>query len=248
MGGETIIAPSGGRSAEMNTKRKRENLALIYQEVMTAITRLRANRQNVDDAQVFRTHLRTALSAAEQDAVGAGYGPDDVRLATFAVVAFLDESALNSGHAAFADWPRLPLQEEMFGHHMAGEIFFQNIEKLLSRADTNVVADVLELYQLALLLGYKGRYSLAGVELLRPIMDSVGEKIRRIRGNVKELAPGWAAPKDAVNVTAPDTWVKNLMFIAAGSVLLALILFGAYKLLLGNGVSNLKAITTEVRR
>lgn len=229
-------------------KRRRENLALIYQEVMTAITRLRANRQNVDDAQTFRTHLRSALAAAEQDALGAGYVPEDVRLATFAVVAFLDESALNSGNAVFADWPRLPLQEEMFGHHMAGEIFFQNIEKLLSRSDANSTADVLELYQLGLLLGYKGRYSLAGVELLRPIMDSVAEKIRRIRGASRELAPGWAAPKDAVNVSAPDNWVKRLIFIAAGCVVLALVLFVGYKLILGTGVSSLKGITTETRR
>jgi len=249
MGGETIVASAGMRpGGEAGGKRRRENLALLYQEVMTAITRLRANRQNVDDAQVFRTHLRSALAAAETDAMGAGYGPEDVRLATFAVVAFLDESALNSGNAVFADWPRLPLQEEMFGHHMAGEIFFQNVEKLMARADTHATADVLELYQLALLLGYKGRYSLAGVELLRPIMDSTGEKIRRIRGQSRELAPGWAAPKDSVNVTTPDTWVKKLLMITIGTAVLALLLFGAYKLMLSSGISNLKAITTEVRR
>ncbi len=249
MGGETIVATAAMRpGGEIGAKRKRENLALIYQEVLTAITRLRANRQNVDDAQVFRTHLRSALAAAEQDAMGAGYGPEDVRLATFAVVAFLDESALNSGNPVFADWPRLPLQEEMFGHHMAGEIFFQNIEKLLARPDTHVTADVLELYQLGLLLGYKGRYSLAGVELLRPIIESVAEKIRRIRGMSKELSPGWAAPKDTVNVTAPDTWVKKLMVITVASVVLALVLFGVYKLMLSSGVSDLKGITTEVRR
>ncbi|MBI3404760.1 MAG: DotU family type IV/VI secretion system protein, partial [Acidobacteria bacterium] len=229
--GETIVATASMRSGDTG-KRKRENLGLIYQEVMTAITRLRANRQNVDDAQVFRTHLRSALSAAEQDALGAGYAPEDVRLSTFAVVAFLDESALNSGNAVFAEWPRLPLQEEMFGHHMAGEIFFQNIEKLLSRTDVNSTADVLELYQLCLLLGYKGRYSLAGVELLRPIMDGVAEKIRRIRGASKELSPGWAAPKDAVIVSAPDTWVKRLIFITIGCVVLAGVLFLAYKLVL----------------
>jgi type VI secretion system protein ImpK len=245
--GETMIAPAAMRPMDSG-KRRRENLALIYQEVMTAITRMRANRQNVDDAQVFRTHLRSALSAAEQDALGAGYAPEDVRLSTFAVVAFLDESALNSGNAAFADWPRLPLQEEMFGHHMAGEIFFQNIEKLLARNDVSSTADVLELYQLCLLLGYKGRYSLAGVELLRPIISSCEEKIRRIRGALRELSPGWAAPKDPVSVSAPDHWVKRWIFIAIGCVALALVLFVSYKLLLSSGVSSLREITTEVRR
>ncbi|MGH9790524.1 MAG: DotU family type IV/VI secretion system protein [Candidatus Acidiferrales bacterium] len=238
----TIIAPSPLRS-EDGGKRRRENLALVYQEVMTAITRLRANRQQVEDAQFFRTHLRQALGSAESDAVSKGYSPDDVRLATFAMVAFLDESVLNSSNPAFADWPRLPLQEEMFGHHMAGEIFFQNIEKLLARSDSNNVADVLEVYLLCLLLGYQGRYSLAGLELLRPIMDSVGEKIRRIRGVPRDFSPSWAPLKDVVNVSAKDAWVGRLLLIAVGCVVLAAILFAGYKLLLSGGVSALRAIS-----
>ena len=46
------------------------------------------------------------------------------------MVAFLDESILNLRNPVFADWPRKPLQEELFGHHMAGEIFFQNLQPL----------------------------------------------------------------------------------------------------------------------
>ena len=49
----------------------------------------------------------------------------------------------------FADWPRQPLQEERYGHHIAGEIFFQNLQKLLTRTDSQELADLLEMYQLA---------------------------------------------------------------------------------------------------
>ena len=49
------------------------------------------------------------------------------------MVAFLDESILNSQNPLFADWPRKPLQEELFGTHIAGEVFFQNLQKLLGR-------------------------------------------------------------------------------------------------------------------
>ena len=35
-----------------------ENLALHFQEVLTAIVRLRANRQAVSDAESFRHHIR----------------------------------------------------------------------------------------------------------------------------------------------------------------------------------------------
>ena len=243
----TIIAPSAMRMEEGPGKRRRENLALVYQEVMTAITRLRSNRQQVEDAQFFRTHMRNALGSAESDAVSKGYSPDDVRLATFAMVAFLDESVLNSSNPAFAEWPRLPLQEEMFGHHMAGEIFFQNAEKLLSRPDAHNTADVLEIYLLCLLLGYQGRYSLAGLELLRPIMDTVGEKIRRIRGVPSEFSPSWAPPKETVNVSAKDVWVGRLLMIAVTTAVAVLLLFVGYKLLLGSGVSSLRLITTFLR-
>src|ERR1035441_1866257 len=88
----------------------RANLALIYQEILTAITRFRSNRQAVADAGSFRNQIKAAIGAAESEATRKGYAPDDVRLATFAVVAFLDESILNSNNPIFADWPRMPLQ------------------------------------------------------------------------------------------------------------------------------------------
>src|ERR1700685_3719458 len=67
------------------------NLALIYQEILTAITRFRSNRQSVADAGSFRNQIKAAIGAAEAEATRKGYAADDVRLATFAVVAFLDE-------------------------------------------------------------------------------------------------------------------------------------------------------------
>ena len=38
--------------------RRPENLALIFQEALTAIERMRANRQGVSDANAFRHHMR----------------------------------------------------------------------------------------------------------------------------------------------------------------------------------------------
>ena len=104
--------------------RRPENLALIFQDVLTAIERLRANRQGVTDANAFRHHTREALKTAASQALAAGYTADDTRHATFAAVAFLDESVLNSQNPIFADWLRKPLQEELFGTHIAGEEFF----------------------------------------------------------------------------------------------------------------------------
>src|SRR5438445_9500773 len=141
--------------------RRAENLALVLQEVLTAIVRLRSNRQAVSDANSFRAHMREALKSADNEGRRYGYSGEDIQLAVFAVVAFLDESILNSRNPMFADWPRKPLQEELFGVHVAGEIFFRNLERLLKDSDSPSLADLLEVYLLCLLLGFAGRYSIS---------------------------------------------------------------------------------------
>src|SRR5208337_1472040 len=226
----------------------RENLALIYQEVLTAITRFRSNRQNATDAGVFRNQMKAAIRAGESAAMANRYPVEDTRLATFAVVAFLDESILNSNNPVFADWPRMPLQEELFGGHTAGEIFFQCIDRLLARADSPHLADVLEVFALCLLLGYRGRYSLSGQEGVRTVLEAMADKIQRIRGGVRPLSPNWSPPQDAVRLRAYDPWVRRLAFGAVGFLLLALLLFVGFKFTLMSGASGLHSaasITTQ---
>ena len=220
----------------------RENLALIYQEILTAVTRLRSNRQSVADATSFRNQIKGAISAAEAEAARRGYTAEDARLATFAVVAFLDESILNSQNPIFADWPRMPLQEELFGVHVAGEMYFQCINKLMAKADAPAVADLLEIFALCLALGYRGRFSLSGQEGVRGILNSILEKMQRIRGGPRPLAPNWAPPKDALVRKSYDPWARRLAFGAIACVGLSLILFVLFKVILVTGVSGLHAI------
>src|SRR5208283_571476 len=160
----------------------RANLALIYQEILTAITRFRSNRQAVTDAASFRNQIKGAISVAEAEANRRGYAGEDVRLATFAVVALLDESILNSNNPIFSDWPRMPLQEELFGVHTAGEMFFQCVDRLMAKSDSPQAVDVLEVYDLCMLLGYRGRYSMSGPESVRAVASTVAEKLQHLRG------------------------------------------------------------------
>jgi type VI secretion system protein ImpK len=215
--------------------RRPENLALIFQEVLTAIERLRGNRQGVTDAEAFRHHTREALKTAANAGLAAGYGADDVRLATFACVAFLDESILNSQNPIFADWLRKPLQEELFNVHIAGETFFQNLQQLLGRQDSIDLGDVLEVHYLCLLLGFCGRYSVGNRGELGQIMQMTGEKIRRIRGPFGLLSANWAPPPEVAR-TGVDPWVRKLTIIAGVCAGLMLLLFIVYKIVLGNGV------------
>ena len=92
------------------------------------------------------SRAREALRIAASQALAAGYTADDVKFATFALVAFLDESVLASQNPVFADWPRKPLQEELFGTHIAGETFFAHLHQLLTAQDSPDLADLLEVH------------------------------------------------------------------------------------------------------
>jgi type VI secretion system protein ImpK len=224
-----------------------ENLALVFQEILTAIVRVRSDRQALTDVGSFRTHMREAVRKADQDGRERGYSDDIMRIARFSVVAFLDESILNSRNALFADWSRKPLQEELFGVHIAGEIFFQNLDRLLAQSDSEMLADVLEVYQLCLLLGFGGRYSAGGRGELRAIRESVAAKIRRIRGYAPDLSPAWAVPAGGAPSPKGDPWVRKLLYGALACFVLALVLFTGFKLALGSGVSDLSALAARGR-
>ena len=221
------------------------NLALSFQEVFTAIVRLRYNRQAVSNADSFRAQVKQALKAAEQEARTRGYTPEDTRRVIFAVVAFLDESVLGSRNPVFGDWPRLPLQTELFGHQNAGEIVFDDIQKLLSRNESHELADVLEVYYLCLVLGFKGRYAAAGGGDLHSIRTAIRDKMRRVRTAGSALSPRGMLPSDAVRVLQSDPWLRKLAISAIAMISLAIILFVVFKALLISGTSELGGLLSS---
>lgn len=231
-------------TVEDEQMRQPDRLPLIYQEVLTAVVRLRANRQRVGEIDVFRSQVRNALKAAEQEGLRQGYLLEDVRVATFAIVAFLDESILNAQNPLFADWPRKPLQEELYGVHVAGEIFFRNVDRLLTRQDSERLADLLEIHQLCLLLGFRGRFSAtSGTAEIRSILGQIEEKIRRIRTGPQPLD---RTPLEAAVVTK-DKWLPLLKWAAIGSVIFTLLLFVIFKFLLSSSASQLHSATAGIR-
>jgi type VI secretion system protein ImpK len=132
------------------------------------------------------------------------------------------------------------LQAELFGNQLAGEIFFQELQKTLSRNDSQETADLLEVYYLCLLLGFKGRYAAGGD--LRAITAAIQEKIQRVRGPAGPLSPRGAIPADAVRLAQSDRWSSVLGKVAIITVGLAVVLFVVFKVLLMSGASSLSAL------
>jgi type VI secretion system protein ImpK len=203
------------------------SLASTFQEVLTAIVRVRFRLQNVQDAQGFRAQIRQSLQGTMQQARTLGYSSESVQMAVFAAVAFLDESILNLQDPVFADWARRPLQEELFGGHLAGETFFRNLRAYLAQQDSTEVADVLELHCLCLLTGYRGRYALG---------DS-GELYSMLR---LRPAPAVAARGGF------DRWSRRLLWTTCILAALAAVAFSGYAIDLASGASLLQSSSLSI--
>jgi type VI secretion system protein ImpK len=222
---------------------RRGELALALQEPLTVAVRLRAGRQVAADSASFRAQVKHLLGSADQRARGAGYDGETVKLAVYAYIALLDESVLTSSHPMFAEWSRQPLQEEVFGEHMAGENFFRNVQDLLGRQDSDALADLLEVYQLCLLLGFHGRYGQTDQSGVGTVISQIDAKIRRIRGAPPaDLAPDWSLPTDEDVVLGRDPWARRLSLAAAGAAGLAVLLYLLYRMLLGSGIAGLQSL------
>jgi type VI secretion system protein ImpK len=239
MGGLVISQPAGAAPG-----RRADNLAMLFQEALTVVVRLRSNRQAVGDPHSFRSQMNLALQTAGQEAARRSYSAEDVRVATFAIVAFLDESILNSHNPAFNDWVRKPLQQELFGVDVAGEIYFRNVDHLLGRGDSQELADVLEIYQLCLLLGFRGRYSVGSNADLRNVANIITERVHRIRG--ASLPPAWMPPAEALGPSS-DPWIRRFLWSAAACWAVALVLFLIFKLSLDSASSDLQSVISAGR-
>ena len=230
------------------------SLASCYENSITTILRLAAMAQSVPNSQGFRTSIRAALKGAMEQAKSFGYTNEINQLAFFAVVALLDESVLKLQSPAFADWAQRPLQEEMFGHNRAGEVFFEHLRTLLSRQDSHEIADCLEVYCLCMLLGFRGQYALSsGVNdyfsgqqsgaprtsgEIQTLVHQAREKMNRIRGPIGFL-PASASSPDVKKASTIDKWSRGLGIAAICLFILVLLAWGGFWIMLSSGASQL---------
>ena len=106
---------------------------------------------------------------------------------------------------------------------------------------------MLEVYQLCLLLGFKGRYSVTHGSELQVIAGHVGQKIERARGRPGELSPRWRPSTLPVGAQR-DRLVPRLAVGAGVAAALAGLLFLFFALSLGSGASDLRTAAAQLIR
>jgi len=122
--------------------------------------------------------------------------PELIETITFALVAFIDETVLSPSNdfPLRKEWEQLPLQLEYFKEHLAGVKFFERLDLLLAQPETEN-ADLVEVYYLCLLLGFKGKYNFYLLEeQLKGVIANVADYLRRAnRLKPNALSAHWFA-------------------------------------------------------
>ena len=226
----------------------RGHLALAFQEPLTVAARIRRNEFHAPDTGELRRHLKQLLGQADASSRQVGYPPEYAKLATYAVVALLDESILNAPGPARGEWVGFPLQQELFGENVAGENFYLQLRDLLGRPESQDLGDILEVFLLCMFLGFRGRYAASDGAEVQGLITATTQKIHRLRGEGGPLTPQARLPAREVAPERVDPWVPPLLrstLVAAG---VAFLLFVGFRLLLASGSSAVRDLVEQTIR
>lgn len=185
-------------------------------------------------AETLRTKIDDQFRQMEARARQAGIPMEDVQLAKYALVAFLDETILTSAWPAKEAWSGNPLQLAYFNDFAAGEEFYVKLEAVRAGAGLRK-AEILEVFCACLALGFRGKYvDLQGMETKKVLMDTLAREIKAARPAVDGLSPAWQPPEAAgALVHALPAWLVPAL---GGVVVLLLFILMAF--LLGGKASD----------
>lgn len=154
------------------------SLAELSSDCLMLIQQLRLAK-NVEDPRRLRSKTMEILTRFEHEAKDAGFDAETYKNAEFALVAFLDEAVTGPSFSDKDLWVANPLQSELFGLNYAGEDFFRRLDELRRRPQEHI--QVLEVYYLCLVLGFKGKYHLDNPEGLRQLIEDTKADILRAK-------------------------------------------------------------------
>jgi len=100
-----------------------------------------------------------------------------IEKASFALVAFIDETIINSNWSQKEIWQSFPLQLELFNRYDAGDEYYVYLDSFRKHPQNH--ADLLEIYYQCMALGFKGKYQFQKREQLRDLIGDIYLDLRR---------------------------------------------------------------------
>lgn len=155
-----------------------KDLQGLCTDLFLIVIRMR-EAEDLGDPASLRKLITYFLDLFEKNCKAIGISPDSIVDAKYALVALIDETVLSVPGVCRDYWFTRPLQLDLFGDNIAGEEFFNKLQKM--QLETDRKKDVLEIYYICLSLGFEGKYKIFNAEERVTIMDELGRKIRRTR-------------------------------------------------------------------
>lgn len=162
-----------------------------YAEAFQLLHMLRAGPVPMDRERLAN-EVRMLIGDVRKRALAAGIEVTSADDAGYAICAAIDEAVLASVCDFRKSWESAPLQLALYGDQLAGEHFFDRLERLRERGRSQLPA--IEVFHMCLTLGFRGRYHLDDEDKLRYLMARVADEISQARQGSTGLAPNWARP------------------------------------------------------
>jgi type VI secretion system protein ImpK len=161
------------RDQKMNGQTR---LADIAADSLMLILQLKSS-QDFGEATLLGDRILEMLNDLEQRAKKENFDSEDIQQVKFALVAFIDETIITSNWSEKQNWMANPLQLRLYNRFDLGEEIFKKLEELRRRSRSN--SQVLEVYYLCLVLGFKGQYAIVEQDKLRMIINEVYQDLQR---------------------------------------------------------------------
>ena len=190
---------------------KSPTLAELASDIILLVLSFR-ERSDAIEFDALSRGVQAMLEEFDRKAKALKIDPENIVMSKYALVAFVDETILRSQWAAKEQWADNPLQLQYFETYLAGEGFFENLEKLRARGEA--AEEVIEIYYICLILGFEGKYGIEGPERLEALAKVIHDELKRFRSKIVD------GPMPAV--TALPRW---LIYTCAAVIVLCIALY-----------------------
>lgn len=202
------------------------DLVTLASPMFELVMRIRA--EHVQPSMELQATIDRMVMRLEQRGRGLRYGEKQLEAAKFALASYIDEMVLMADFPFHDEWEKYPLQLKYFGEHLAGVRFFERLNDLLK--DVERQGDLVELYYMCLLLGYKGRFRDYFEDELADVVRQVEEALRQVnRLRTVGQSPHWLLD-DQPEPREEVKWPKWLLGLGIGSLGLGILAFVVFKL------------------
>ncbi len=173
------------------------------------------------DHEGLRRRFTDLINDFQTAAARSGYSHEVLEQAQYALVALIDERVMSLEGEIRERWLAAPLQMQFFSSFNAGEEFYQRLAPLRNPS-TPERADTLEVFHLALCLGFRGKHADPSAEpVRRQLIEQISGEIRSARGGINvplspaALCDGSApARSDLLRWLGMPIWMTPVLVVA----------------------------------